>query len=424
MVYERCEFHRGDAIDGKYLVEKALGEGTFGSVYKVRDTENRVCALKLLKLWTVPPEACKNLTDRFVMEFETARIQSNYLVHSYTYGQVYGNPYMLMEFCPNGDLRSYVASGNIDYVTVASDVLCGLRDLHSHGKVHRDLKPENVLLRSDNTAVLTDFGISGDQNKRMTERGWLGKPTQIFGTYPYMPPEQVNPPRGGRATVLPTTDIFSFGVMMYEMIVGTLPFGELTEATLGRYLENGKNGRWDRSALKCRDSKSIWTPIIEGCLVPDFKTRIQNTEQVLQMLPQRERQPEDGFLRSAIYTICNGVLLRVMQGEEYGKTYKLNDFLSGYRRIVTLGRYDESVQNSIAIRDKDCYISRCHCTLEQDTETGGWYIRDGQFQKGSGWKKSLNGTYVNSSEVDEMGMPIYPGDIISIGDVKLRVEGY
>lgn len=211
---------------------------------------------------------------------------------------------------------------------------------------------------------------------------------------------------------------------MYEMIVGTLPFGELTEATLGRYLENGKNGRWDRSALKCRDSKSIWTPIIEGCLVPDFKTRIQNTEQVLQMLPQRERQPEDGFLRSAIYTICNGVLLRVMQGEEYGKTYKLNDFLSGYRRIVTLGRYDESVQNSIAIRDKDCYISRCHCTLEQDTEKGCWYIRDGQFQKGTGWKKSLNGTYVNSSEVDEMGMPIYPGDIISIGDVKLRVEGY
>lgn len=424
MVYERCEFHKGDTIDGQYAVEKLLGEGTFGSVYKVRDPAGRVCALKLLKLWTVPPEACKNLTDRFVMEFETAQIQSDYLVHSFTYGQVKGNPYMLMEFCPNGDLRSYVSSGKVDYVEAASDVLCGLRDLHSHGKVHRDLKPENVLMRADNTAVLTDFGISGDQNKRMTERGWLGKPMQIFGTYPYMPPEQVNPPRGGRATVLPTTDIFSFGVMMYEMIVGSLPFGELTEANLYHYLENGKNGCWDRTALKRRDPETVWTPIIEGCLVPDFKTRIQTTEQVLRMLPRRSRHSEESFARSAIYTIRNGILLRVMQGEEYGKAYKLDELLPARRRIVTIGRQDEETMNTIAIEDKECYISRCHCTLELDEERGCWLIRDGQFVKGSGWKNSLNGTYVNSSEVDEFGMPISPGDIISIGDVKLRVEGY
>ena len=81
----------------------------------------------------------------------------------------------------------------------------------------------------------------------------MGKPQQIFGTFPYMPPEQVNPPRGGQATVLPTTDIFSFGVLMYELIVGKLPFGELKESTLPKYLQNGKDGRWDREALEMVD---------------------------------------------------------------------------------------------------------------------------------------------------------------------------
>jgi pSer/pThr/pTyr-binding forkhead associated (FHA) protein len=67
-----------------------------------------------------------------------------------------------------------------------------------------------------------------------------------------------------------------------------------------------------------------------------------------------------------------------------------------------------------------------HCTLELDYRTGNWYIRDGQWDKYSeqGWRTSTNGTFVNSTEVSKAGMPISPGDIISIGDLKFRVEGY
>ena len=455
---DRCEFHPGDTIygnDNTYRIEKQLGEGTFGIVYKVTDSSSNTRALKLLKLWTVPPEVYKGLRDRFIMEFKTGQIESNYLAHSFAYGDVKNNPYFVMEFCPNGDLRSYVTNNRVDFTQVGTDVLCGLRDLHSHGKVHRDLKPENVLLRKDNTAVLTDFGIAGDQNKRMTERGLAGKPKQVFGTYPYMPPEQVNPPRGGKATVLPTTDIFSFGVMMYEMMVGKLPFGELErDEHLPKYLDNGKRGIWDRNALRNVDPTGAWTAVIERCLVPDYKQRISSANDVINMLPHSGAGTRPQPIPEPIpdyMTVRNGILLRVMQGDDYGTVYKLDDFINPRHRIITIGHVSDDVYNDISIQDNEYFVSRRHCTIEYDDMRNSWILRDGQWrmncpialrrqsgcmdctswctplmkqQYGSGWRNSLNGTYLNSDEVDIWGTYIKPGDIITIGDVKLRVEGY
>lgn len=148
--------------------------------------------------------------------------------------------------------------GNVDFAAVGRDVLYGLRDLHQRGKVHRDLKPENVLIREDGTAILTDFGISGDQNNRLTQRGIFGIPQQQFGTFPYMPPEQINP-RRGNATVLPTTDIFSFGVLMYQLLTYELPFGECaTEADLPAYVERGRKGMWNRTLLQQVPNGTQW----------------------------------------------------------------------------------------------------------------------------------------------------------------------
>ena len=257
----------------------------------------------------------------------------------------------------------------------------------------------------------------------MTERGWLGKPQQIFGTYGYMPPEQVRPPRGGKATVLPTTDIFSFGVMMYELLVGKLPFGELrTEADLMPYLNHGRDGIWDRAALKNIRSEVNWLEIIEGCLVPNFQQRLQNIDEVLSLFPT------GSVNTSRKHTTVHGkMLLRIMQGEEYGKTYMLDDLISSSRSIITVGRYDEDVINDIPIvEEHSSYVSRKHCTIERNISNQSWYIRDGQWERGStnGWKYSLNGTFLNSTEVNIRGTQLRDGDIISIGDVKLRVELY
>ena len=285
VIPERCDCHPDDVVASRYVVEKVLGEGSFGVVYKVKDLDGRLWAMKLLRLWDVPSTIRQPLVSRFEMEYKTSCISSRNLVHSSDYGFFKGNPFIVMEFCDGGDLSKFVGDRNAPLSKIARDVLTGLNDLHVNGKVHRDLKPENVLFKGDGTAVLTDFGISGDRNKRMTEKNIFGKPTQIFGTYAYMPPEQVCPARGN-STVLPTTDIYSFGVMMYQLITGELPFGKLeNQNDLVYYQKRGKAGDWDKKKLLSVPNGNVWYNLISKCLVPDLKQRIQSAMDAMALVP-------------------------------------------------------------------------------------------------------------------------------------------
>lgn len=454
---ERCNLTPKDIINGTYRVEKLLGEGTFGLVYKVRHiSEGKDYALKLLKLWMVSSEERLVLQKRFDREYETGRIHSNYLVHSVDKGILKGNPYIVMEFCSNGDLENAVMENKVDLAYAGDCILRGLGDLHSQGKVHRDLKPANVLIKDNGEVVLTDFGIAGDQNNRLTQRGIFGTPKELFGTYAYMPPEQLHP-KGNNATVLPTTDIFSFGVMMYELICGFLPFGNLdSEADLVTYTTRAKNGTWDKSRLLNKKEGKEWERLIVGCLEPDFKKRLQNSADCIKLLPLSKREynlPKTKHHLSqsniSLGSFASTPTLRIMQGEEYGRTYNLSEFLK-FSKIITIGREDTHIYNMISVKETESFfISRCHCCIEYNSATNKWLIRDGQWriscpiglkkaatnpcsickEQNCGrsfdfqWKNSTNGTYVNSTEVYSTGIVMKNGDIISIGDVKIRIEG-
>lgn len=426
----RVDFPTGTIIDRKYSVDCPLGEGSFGKVFRVEQIlDGRVFALKLLKLWAVESVEREKLLRRFDQEYETGQIESKYLVQSCGKGNIEGNPYILMEYCPGGDLLSGVENDEVDLLKAAQEVLLGLKSLHINGKVHRDLKPENVLIKSDGTVALTDFGIAGDRNKRLTERGLLGVPKEIFGTYAYMPPEQVNPRRGD-ATVLPTTDIFSFGAMMFQLITSSLPFGSLNnENDLYQYVTRAKNGNWDRDALNDVQGGREWLPLIEGCLKSDFHDRIQTADLAISLLPKAKKSVY--VVRETpvpIPKIKDGIALRVMQGEEFGRIYKLNDLVKSNRKnILTVGRDDDGVHNTVSIKETESsYVSRKHCTLEYNSVDNLWRLRDGQWDAAAfpKWKTSTNGTFIGSREVSMNGEILNIGDIISIGDVKLRVEGY
>lgn len=462
-VPHRADYKQGDIINQRYQVEKSLGEGAFGQVFKVidmRDSLNPVRALKLLRLWDVPSDLRQPLIDRFKMEFETGQIQSKYLVHSTDYGFANGNPFIVMEFCPGGDMSKIIGHPEMDIGRYAANILHGLHDLHVNGKVHRDLKPENVLFREDGTAVLTDFGICGDRTKRMTERNIFGKPYQIFGTYAYMPPEQVNRARG-EATVLPTTDIFSFGVMIYQILTGYLPFGRLEDQNdLVQYQKRGKAGDWDAYRLDSVPNGHYWSKIISGCLTPNFKERTQSAKRIIEKLAQfydpnqinlsqsiispsnisqsvisQQSVPlnpvvlmSDSLNQHCLRDIGGGKAidyqLHIMQGEEYGRIIDITKIRKQLNRLMlSVGRHSSNV---IPITELlSCYISRFHCTLEFNPNRNRWRIRDGQWRPDERvWRLSSNGSFVNSTEVTQEGIELEIGDIISIGDVKMRVEQY
>jgi len=427
---DRCEIREGECIGRKYTVEKLLGEGTYGKVFKVSDRQSRqLFALKLFKFWELPSDQHKGMLARFQMEYETGLIKSNYLIHSVEYGYIKGNPYIVMEFCPNGDLLQFAASNpHIDIVKLSREILYGLKDLHSCGKVHRDLKPENVLIKADGTAVLTDFGICGDRKKRITVTDLFGRPTEITGTVIYMAPEQAKP-KNREVTVLPTMDIFAFGVMMFQLITGEFPFGPLnSEDDFVLYIRNSREGAWNQKVLTKYPEGKLFEKAISGCLHPDFKKRLQTVDHVLSLLPESKELTYRSSNNFVSQPAVNGILLRVMQGEDHGAVYRLNELLQGKSRVITVGCNDTFVNNRLPITENYTrYISRRHCTLERTT-ANQWYIRDGQWDRNAtttdGWKQSLNGTFVNATEVSVTGIPINSGDIISIGDVKLRVEGY
>ena len=114
-------------------------------------------------------------------------------------------------------------------------------------------------------------------------------------------------------------------------------------------------------------------------------------------------------------------ILKVMQGKEFGREYDMESIMEKTgRRILTVGR-DES--NAVMLDDyAESYVSRKHCTIEKVGESN-WQIRDGQWNMETfTWKNSMNGTYVNSDVVEENGQLLSNGDIITIGDIKLKVE--
>ena len=261
---------------------------------------------------------------------------------------------------------------------------------------------------------MTDFGIVGDKQSSLTQKNWINKrPKQIFGTYFYMAPEQADR-KGGGVTYLPTTDIFSFGVMIYEIITnGNFPFGMLDSfEDIEAYQRNARLGIWNKSLLKRSEIGRIWYPIIEKCITPDYRERYQSASEVLKELPQMHL---DITIHKSGARIRK---LRIVYGIEFGKTYDLDNLLTGRRKMLHVGRGDDN--DIVLMEEWTSFVSRYHCTLEQGQEDHLWYIKDGQWNKEQQrWVESTNGTYVNSSPVYSQRMILRGGDVITIGDLKL-----
>jgi len=200
-----------------YRIEHKLGQGGMAAVYlAIQQSFEREVALKVMSpLLNSDP----SFTTRFIREARiVAHIHHASIVPVFDVGEHQPYHYLSMEYLPGGDLKQRILRGRCSAEEVMSvcAALCGALDVaHRKGFVHRDIKPENVLFREDGTPVLTDFGIARavDRGASLTVAGML------VGTPSYMSPEQVKGVElDGRS------DLYSLGIVCYEMLTGTVPF--------------------------------------------------------------------------------------------------------------------------------------------------------------------------------------------------------
>jgi serine/threonine protein kinase len=204
---------------GKYVLRKQLGRGATGDVYAASSRGGGV-AIKLLD----PTAARDNeVIARFKREAETAqRLDHPNIVKVLDVGTWKNRPYLVMELVHGGSLRRLLERGSPDTLLAAmTEAARALAYAHEQGVVHRDVKPENVLLTRSRRVRVADFGLAraADQPSMTTD----GK---LMGTALYMSPEQA---RGAKATGF--SDVYAFGIMLYEMVTGHRPFA--SEETLG-----------------------------------------------------------------------------------------------------------------------------------------------------------------------------------------------
>jgi tetratricopeptide (TPR) repeat protein/tRNA A-37 threonylcarbamoyl transferase component Bud32 len=211
------ELTTGSTFAGRYQIIEELGKGGMGKVYKAHDTDlKEKVAIKLIK-----PEvaADKNTIERFRNELKFARkIRHKNVCQMYDLNREEGTHYITMEYVHGEDLKRLIrkmgqmSAGQV--ISIAMQVCEGMAEAHRLGVVHRDLKPQNIMVDEEGNARIMDFGIA----RSVKGKGITGAGVMI-GTPEYMSPEQVEGKESDQRS-----DIYSLGVILYEMVTGRVPF--------------------------------------------------------------------------------------------------------------------------------------------------------------------------------------------------------
>lgn len=208
---------KGQKINDRYQIIRTIGEGGMANVYLARDTIlDRDVAVKILR---------GDLADdeKFVRRFQREAISASSLSHPnivemYDVGEDDGQYYIVMEYVEGKTLKSLIKRRGSLTIPEVIDIMLQLTSAvacaHDSYIIHRDIKPQNVLIREDGTVKITDFGIAMALNSNE-----LTQTNSVMGSVHYLPPEQAN---GSGATI--KSDIYSLGILMFELLTGKLPF--------------------------------------------------------------------------------------------------------------------------------------------------------------------------------------------------------
>lgn len=268
-----------DIVIPGYTIKRTLGRGGMATVYLAeQDKFERDVALKVM---APALSADAGFRERFLREAKiVAKISHPNIVAVYDVNEVNGIHYIAMEFHPGGDLKARIREGLdvAEALRIARDVARALDFAHSRGYLHRDIKPDNILFRADGSAVLTDFGIAkateGDAS--LTQMG------MVAGTPKYMSPEQA------RAQALDAdSDLYSLGVVFFEMLTGRLPYEASDPIALGIMHMNAPIPRLEGRLAH-------FQPLVDRLLAKQPGQRPQSGAQVIRELDALEKSFDFG----------------------------------------------------------------------------------------------------------------------------------
>ncbi|GMQ82385.1 MAG: hypothetical protein BMS9Abin05_1836 [Rhodothermia bacterium] len=262
---------------GKYEILEKIGQGAMGAVYRGRDSViGRDVAIKVIQGNALNTADIK---ERFYREARSAgRLSHENITIIYDVGEDDGRPFIVMEYLEGEDLRSMLSPDANhtpeEKLDVAIQICQGLHFAHRHGVIHRDIKPDNVRVLPNGRVKILDFGIARIQDD--TEIQTLTLTGMSVGTPRYMSPEQI---RGEKLDA--RSDIFSFGVLFYELLSGTPPFSGDRVATIIYMILNV-----DPEPLEF-DPQNVsieLQPILFKCLAKDREERYNDVTEILRDL--------------------------------------------------------------------------------------------------------------------------------------------
>jgi serine/threonine protein kinase/uncharacterized membrane protein len=409
---------------GHYRIAERIGVGGFATVYRAEDTETKeLVALKVLHQQFAED---KRFVERFRREAETIQALPDnvHLVKPKEYAVEGGTHYLAMEYLAGTDLSQVLAGRKRltieEALNIAAQVATALQCAHQGGVIHRDIKPQNIRITPEGVAKVMDFGIA-----RATEGTRLTQTGAFIGTPQYMAPEIWEGKPADRRS-----DIYSLGILLYEMIAGRVPFdGDTYAAVMRQHLRDRPRppSAWQADTPRQVD----W--IVARCLEKDAGRRHQSSAELLndlrnwqQVKPYveqpaavpkpRARTPTPGTVQPA-HPVAGGILQSA--GTQLSSTLSRfsqalarspQAYLVGRRGAGAGYRYSLSAKdtllgratnNSIVLNDR--YLSPHHARI---MAAGGQHVLFDM--------RSENGTYVNGYRVREP-VSLRHGDRIEIG---------
>lgn len=384
---------------GKYTIKQVVGQGGMGKVCKAVSPENRFVIIKQLLI------SSANIEQRFKREASIMHtLRHPNIVPVYETFKLGKSNYIVMEFIDGLSLEDLIKRNRTIAPTPAMLIFLeacrGIRYAHDQGVIHRDIKPDNVLLSKKGAVKIADFGIATalpDTGEELTKTG------MVLGTPAYMSPEQIQDAKHVEAR----TDIYSLGVLLYQMLTGSLPYGTTMNTATIRKICSGE----------CEPAENLNPAIPKIFLTCIKKTmnakpskRYNSVDKIIKLFtkPMQSYSNQNDISNAIASYIAGNRVADVFAGKDGSPAQiKIDQKLYKLKDRVTIGRDKE---NDIVIGGANS-VSRKHAVIEKKADR--YFITD---------VGSTNGTFLNNKKITANRMePIKPGDTLKIGEKEAQL---